>query len=57
MPDNSRNDPVNNIDMKNRLSHFAIHVDGIGRAKSFYDGVFAWEVNSYEQPDLCNAIQ
>ncbi len=25
--------------MKNRLTHFAIHIDDIERAKSFYDGV------------------
>lgn len=33
--------------MKNRLTHFAIHIDDIERAKSFYDGVFDWGFNSY----------
>lgn len=28
--------------MKNKLTHFAIHIDDIERAKKFYDGVFEW---------------
>ena len=28
--------------MKNKLTHFAIHIDDIEQAKSFYDGVFDW---------------
>jgi len=28
------------INMKNKLTHFAIHIDDIERAKSFYGGVF-----------------
>ena len=35
--------------MKNKLTHFAIHVDDIERAKSFYDAVFDWSLNSYGQ--------
>lgn len=38
--------------MKNRLAHFAIHVDDIERAKKFYDGVFDWSFRSYGQPDF-----
>ncbi|OOG77144.1 VOC family protein [Algoriphagus sp. A40] len=38
--------------MKNRLTHFAIHIDGIERAKSFYDGVFDWGFNSYGESDF-----
>jgi uncharacterized protein len=38
--------------MKNKLSHFAIHIDDIERAKSFYDGVFDWGFNSYGQNDF-----
>ncbi len=33
--------------MKNKLTHFAIHIDDIERAKKFYDGVFEWGFNSY----------
>ena len=28
--------------MKNKMTHFAIHIDDIERAKKFYDGVFDW---------------
>lgn len=38
--------------MKNRLTHFAIHVDDIERAKKFYDGVFEWGFNSYGRDDF-----
>ncbi len=38
--------------MKNRMTHFAIHIDDIERAKSFYDGVFDWGFNSYGQSDF-----
>ena len=37
--------------MKNKLSHFAIHVDDIEQAKNFDDGVFDWGFNSYGQVD------
>ena len=38
--------------MKNRMTHFAIHIDDIERAKSFYDGVFDWGFTSYGQSDF-----
>lgn len=38
--------------MKNKLTHFAIHIDDIERAKKFYDGVFEWGFNSYGQDDF-----
>jgi len=38
--------------MKNKLTHFAIHIDDIERAKSFYAGVFDWGFNSYDQNDF-----
>tara|TARA_R100001143_G_C3361089_1_gene135904 strand:+ start:964 stop:1335 length:372 start_codon:yes stop_codon:yes gene_type:complete len=34
------------------MTHFAIHIDDIERAKSFYDGVFDWGFNSYGQSDF-----
>ena len=38
--------------MKNKLTHFAIHIDNMERAKKFYDGVFEWGFNSYGQDDF-----
>lgn len=38
--------------MSNKLTHFAIHIDDIERAKSFYDGVFDWGFSSYGQDDF-----
>jgi len=38
--------------MKNRMTHFAIHIDDIERAKSFYDSVFDWGFNSYGPADF-----
>lgn len=38
--------------MKNKMTHFAIHIDDIERAKSFYDEVFDWGFNSYGQDDF-----
>lgn len=38
--------------MKNKLTHFAIHIDDIERAKDFYDGVFEWSFTSYGQSDF-----
>ena len=38
--------------MKNKLSHFAIHIDDIQRAKDFYQGVFDWGFNSYGPDDF-----
>jgi predicted enzyme related to lactoylglutathione lyase len=38
--------------MKNKLIHFAIHIEDMERAKSFYDGVFDWGFNSYGPSDF-----
>lgn len=38
--------------MKNRMTHFAIHIDDMERAKTFYDTVFDWGFNSYGQDDF-----
>jgi len=38
--------------MKNKLNHFAIHIDNIERAKQFYQGVFEWGFASYGPPDF-----
>ncbi len=38
--------------MKNKLTHFAVHIDDMKRAKKFYDGVFDWGFNSYGQDDF-----
>lgn len=38
--------------MKNKLTHFAIYIDDIERAKNFYDGVFNWGFNSYGPGDF-----
>lgn len=38
--------------MKNKLTHFAIHIDNIDRAKKFYAEVFEWGFNSYGQDDF-----
>jgi predicted enzyme related to lactoylglutathione lyase len=38
--------------MKNKLTHFAIHIDDIERAKYFYDGVFDWGFTAYGQGDF-----
>ena len=38
--------------MKNKLTHFAIHIDNIERAKNFYDNVFDWGFSSYGQSDF-----
>ena len=38
--------------MNNKLTHFAIHIDDIERAKRFYAGVFEWGFNSYGQEDF-----
>lgn len=38
--------------MKNKLTHFAIHIDNMERAKKFYTGVFEWGFNSYGQDDF-----
>lgn len=38
--------------MKNKLTHFAIHIDDIDRARSFYDKVFDWSFNAYGESDF-----
>jgi len=38
--------------MKNKLTHFAIHIDDMNRAKHFYSEVFEWGFNSYGQDDF-----
>nr|WP_293297162.1 VOC family protein [Allomuricauda sp.] len=38
--------------MKNNLSHFAIYIDDIDRAKGFYSNLFGWDYNSYGQDDF-----
>jgi predicted enzyme related to lactoylglutathione lyase len=38
--------------MENKLTHFAIHIDDMERAKKFYDEVFAWGFNAYGQADF-----
>jgi predicted enzyme related to lactoylglutathione lyase len=38
--------------MKNKMTHFAIHIDDIERAKNFYDEVFDWGFQSYGPSDF-----
>lgn len=38
--------------MKNKITHFAIHIDNIERAKSFYGQVFEWGFASYGPRDF-----
>lgn len=38
--------------MANKLTHFAIHIDNMERAKNFYGDVFDWGFNSYGPPDF-----
>lgn len=38
--------------MKNNLSHFAIYIDDIDRAKAFYSNLFGWDYDSYGQDDF-----
>ncbi len=38
--------------MKNKMTHFAIHIDNIERAKKFYGQVFDWGFTSYGPPDF-----
>ena len=38
--------------MKNRLAHFAIYIDDIDRAKTFYSNLFGWKYNNYGQEDF-----
>lgn len=38
--------------MSNKLTHFAIHIDDIDRAKDFYSEVFDWGFTSYGPTDF-----
>ena len=38
--------------MKNKLTHFAIHIDDIARARNFYEGIFDWGFHSYGPSDF-----
>jgi len=38
--------------MKNKVTHFAIHIDDIDRAKDFYVDVFDWGFTSYGPSDF-----
>jgi uncharacterized protein len=38
--------------MSNKVTHFAIHIDDMERAKKFYDEVFNWGFNSYGPSDF-----
>ena len=38
--------------MKNKMTHFAIHIDDMDRAKNFYEGVFDWGFASYGPADF-----
>ncbi len=38
--------------MKNKMTHFAVHIDDMERAKKFYDGVFDWGFQSYGPDDF-----
>jgi predicted enzyme related to lactoylglutathione lyase len=38
--------------MNNTMTHFAIHIDDMERAKKFYEEVFEWGFASYGPPDF-----
>jgi len=38
--------------MKNKMTHFAVHIDDMERAKKFYEEVFEWGFASYGPPDF-----
>jgi predicted enzyme related to lactoylglutathione lyase len=38
--------------MKNKMTHFAVHIDDMERAKNFYEGVFEWGFASYGPSDF-----
>ncbi len=38
--------------MKNKMTHFAVHIDDMDRAKNFYEGVFEWGFASYGPSDF-----
>ena len=38
--------------MPHNISHFAVHVDDISRARSFYEKVFGWKFTPWGPPDF-----
>lgn len=40
------------MSMKNKMTHFAVHIDDMDRAKNFYAEVFEWGFASYGPPDF-----
>lgn len=38
--------------MKNKVTHFAIYIDDMERAKHFYDSVFEWGFSGYGTTDF-----
>lgn len=38
--------------MKNKMTHFAVHIDDMDRAKNFYEEVFEWGFASYGPSDF-----
>jgi uncharacterized protein len=45
--------------MANQLSHFAIHVDDLERARKFYAGVFGWKFQGFgggPMTDFCQIL-
>lgn len=45
--------------MQNQLSHFAIHVDDLNRAREFYGGVFGWTFQGFgggPMTDFCQIL-
>ncbi len=38
--------------MKNKLTHFALYIDDMERAKKFYGDVFDWGFSSYGEADF-----
>jgi predicted enzyme related to lactoylglutathione lyase len=45
--------------MTNQLSHFAIHVDDVERARKFYGGVFGWKFQGFSgapTTDFCQIL-
>ena len=38
--------------MPNKLAHFAIEADDVGRARTFYESVFGWTFEPWGPPDF-----
>jgi hypothetical protein len=43
--------------MTNQLGHFAINCENVGRARSFYEGVFGWNFSPWGAPDFFRTTQ